>query len=160
MVGIEAFFGKDPVAAGNTMMQIADPGTTAVQLRVVAFRRELARQGALFELMGRYAQVALAYMMQSAACNARHVIHARCCRWLLMARDRVGRNDFALSHEFLAIMLGVRRQSVTGVAGVLQAAGLLTYKHGHVTILDGKGLEARACECYDLVRKRFAEFTA
>jgi CRP-like cAMP-binding protein len=153
MVGLEAFFGKDSVAAGASMMQV--PDTNAEQLSVVAFRRELARQGALSDLMGRYAQAAVAYMMQSTACNARHQIQERCCRWLLSAQDRVGRDDFQLSHEFLAVMLGVRRQSVTVVAGTLQAAGLITYKHGHMTIRDRKGLERASCECYELVRRRF-----
>jgi Mn-dependent DtxR family transcriptional regulator len=75
-----------------------------------------------------------------------------------MTHDRVGRDEFHLSHEFLAVMLGVRRQSVTVVAGALQAAGLITYKHGALTILDRKGLEAAACECYVLVRDRFESF--
>jgi CRP-like cAMP-binding protein len=93
-------------------------------------------------------------MMQSAACNARHHIHERCCRWLLMTHDRVGKDDFQLSHEFLAAMLGVRRQSVTVVAGALQAAGLLSYKHGRVRVLDRKGLEAASCECYAVIQRR------
>ena len=95
--------------------------------------------------------------MQSAACNARHQIQERCPRWLLMTHDRVGRDEFHLSHEFLAVMLGVRRQSVTVVAGTLQAAGLITYKHGQVKILDRKGLESASCECYALIRRKFDE---
>jgi CRP-like cAMP-binding protein len=153
MVGIEAFFGTDPVAPGEAMVQV--PDTNAEQLSVVAFRRELARQGAFYNIIGRYAQTAVAQMMQSAACNARHHVEERCPRWLLMTHDSVGRDDFHLSHEFLAIMLGVRRQSVTIVAGALQTAGLITYKHGHVTILDRKGLESASCECYALIRHKF-----
>jgi CRP-like cAMP-binding protein len=153
MVGIEAFFGKDALAPGDTMMQV--PDTNAEKLSVVAFRRELGRQGALAELIGRYAQATVAQMMQSAACNARHHVQERCSRWLLSSHDRVGRDDFQLSHEFLSVMLGVRRQSVTVVAGTLQAAGLITYKHGRVKILDRKGLEAASCECYSLIRRRF-----
>lgn len=153
MVGIEAFLGKDPVASGETMMQVG--GADVERLTVGAFRRELARQGALFDLMGRYAQTTLAQMLQSTACNARHHVQERCPRWLLMTHDRVARDDFDLSHEFLAAMLGVRRQSVTVVAGTLQAAGLITYKHAHVRILDRKGLEAASCECYAMIRSRF-----
>jgi len=153
MVGIEAFFGKDPIAPGESMMQV--PDTDAEQLSVVAFRRELARQGALFELMGRYAQAAFAQIMQSTACNARHHVQERCPRWLLLTHDRVGRDEFDLSHEFLATMLGVRRQSVTVVAGTMQAAGLIRYKHGRVTVLDRAGLETASCECYALIRRRF-----
>jgi CRP-like cAMP-binding protein len=153
MVGIEAYFGRDPVAPGDTMMQV--PDTNAEQLSVAAFRRELARDGALSELVGRYAQVTVAQMMQAAACNARHQIQERCSRWLLMTQDRVRRDEFHLSHEFLGVMLGVRRQSVTVVAGTLQAAGLITYRHGHVKIVNRKGLEAASCECYALIRQKF-----
>ena len=153
MVGIEAFFVKAPTAPGETMMQV--PDTNAERLSIAAFRRELARQGALAELMGRYAQASIAQMMQSTACNALHQIQERCCRWLLTTHDRIGRDDFHLSHEFLGVMLGVRRQSVTVVAGALQAAGLITYKHGHMMILNRKGLEAASCECYALIRRRF-----
>jgi CRP-like cAMP-binding protein len=153
MVGIEAFFGKNAVAPGETMMQV--PDMDAEQLSVVAFRREVARQGIFADVIGRYAQASVAQMMQSTACNARHHIQERCARWLLTTHDRVERDDFELSHEFLAIMLGVRRQSVTVVAGTLQRAGLLTYKHGRITVLDRTGLEAASCECYASVRSRF-----
>lgn len=153
MVGIEAFLGNDTVAPGESMMQV--PDTSAEQLSVLAFRREIARQGALADLIGRYAQASVAQMMQSTACNARHHIQERCPRWLLTTHDRVGTDEFQLSHEFLAIMLGVRRQSVTVVAGTLQAAGLITYHRGRVKILNRKGLEAASCECYALVRRRF-----
>jgi CRP-like cAMP-binding protein len=153
MIGIEAFFGNDAVAPGETMMQV--PDTDAEQLSVAAFRRELARHGSFSDLMGRYAQATIALMMQSTACNARHHVHERCPRWLLMTHDRVRRDEFHLSHEFLAVMLGVRRQTVTVIAGTLQEAGLITYKHGRVTVLDRKGLEAASCECYALVRAKF-----
>ncbi len=153
MLGIEAFLQKDPVVPGETMVQV--PGVSAERLSVEAFRRELARQGALFDLVGRYLQTTIAQMMQSAACNAQHNIHERCCRWLLLAHDRVGKNEFDLSHEFLAAMLGVRRQSVTVVAGTLQTAGLLSYKYGRVTILNREGLEAGSCECYAVIKRQF-----
>ena len=153
MIGIEAVFADGAVAPGESMMQV--PDTNAEQLSIAAFRRELGRQGAFADLIGRYAQATVALMMQSTACNARHQIQERCPRWLLMTHDRVGRDEFHLSHEFLGIMLGVRRQSVTVVAGTLQAAGLITYKHGKVRVLDRKGLEASSCECYALVRQKF-----
>jgi CRP-like cAMP-binding protein len=153
VVGIEAFFTDAPVAAGETIMQV--PGRDAVRLHVAAFRAELARQGPFARVIGRYAQASLAQMMQCVACNARHDVQERCCRWLLMTQDRVGANQFELSQEFLGMMLGVRRQSVTVVAGVLQAAGLITYKHGTITITDRHGLESAACECYALVRAGF-----
>jgi CRP-like cAMP-binding protein len=94
-------------------------------------------------------------MMQSAGCNALHPVHERCCRWLLQTHDRVHSDTFQLSQEFLAIMLGVRRQTVTVVAGTLQQAGLIEYKHGHITILDRTGIEAASCECYAAIRKQY-----
>jgi CRP-like cAMP-binding protein len=153
MVGLEAFFLKDATSPGETMMQV--PDTNAEQLPVGAFRRELDRQGIFSELIGRYAHASVAQMMQCSACNARHHIHERCARWLLMTHDRVGRDEFDLSHEFLSVMLGVRRQSVTVVAGTLAKAGLITYKHGRVKVLDRAGLEAAACECYAVIRGKF-----
>jgi CRP-like cAMP-binding protein len=85
--------------------------------------------------------------MHSIACEAVHPVHERCCRWLLMTHDRVGRDDFHLSQEFLAIMLGSTRPTVSLLAGTLQKAGLITFVHGHITIVDRKGLEAASCEC-------------
>jgi CRP-like cAMP-binding protein len=146
MVGIEAFFGSDAIAPGMTMMQV--PDTDAEQLSVAVFREELARGEALSIMMGRYAQTTIKQMMQSTACNALHHVSERCPRWLLMTHDRVGGDSFQLSQEFLAVMLGVRRQTVSVVAGTLQKAGLITYRHGHLTVLDRAGLEAASCECY------------
>ena len=153
MVGIEALFGADATAPGETFLQV--PDGSAVKLSVTAFRRELARFGPLNTLMGRYAQTVIAQMMQSTACNARHQVQERCARWLLMTHDRVHEQDFHLSHEFLAMMLGVRRPTVTVVAGVLQQAGLISYKHGNVSVLDRKGLEAASCACYAVIRGHF-----
>ncbi len=86
---------------------------------------------------------------------ALHPVQDRCCRWLLMAHDRVRRDDFELSHEFLAMMLGATRPTVTVVAGTLQKAGFIRYKHGRITILDRKGLEGSSCECYTTVKAQF-----
>jgi CRP-like cAMP-binding protein len=153
MLGIEAFLGEDSVSPGDAMLQV--PDTSAERISVVAFRRELARQGEFADLMGRYAQASIAHTMQSVACNARHPIQQRCARWLLGAHDRVDADDFSLSHEFLAVMLGVRRQSVTVVGGTLQEAGLISYRRGHVTILNRKRLESASCECHAVVRRKY-----
>jgi len=153
MVGIEALFSEGALAPGETMIQV--PDTSAEMMTVEAFRTESVRGGALSDLMGRYAQIVIAQMMQSAACNARHQVQERCCRWLLMTHDRMHQQDFQLSHEFLAVMLGVRRQTVTVVAGVLQTAGLIRYTHGRVTVLNRKGLERASCECYGVIRGHF-----
>ncbi len=158
MLGIEAFFGEDPISQGESMMQVSE--ADLMQLPATVFRAEMARQGALFRLVARYAQASLFQAMQSVACNARHDIYERCARWLLSTQDRIERDVFDLSHEFLAAMLGVRRQSVTVAAGALQKAGFILYTYGHVEIRDREGLTGAACECYEMVRRRFVALTA
>jgi CRP-like cAMP-binding protein len=153
MLGIEAFLGADATAPGDTFMQV--PDTNAEMLSVESFRRELGHRDALFDLMGRYTQVVIAQMMQTTACNARHHVQQRCARWLLMTHDRMHEQDFTLSHEFLAIMLGVERPTVSVVAGTLQEAGLIAYTHGRVMVRDREGLEAASCECYRIIRAHF-----
>ena len=105
--------------------------------------------------MGRYTQVVIAQMMQSTACNALHRVQQRCARWLLMTHDRMHKQDFHLSHEFLAVMLGVQRPTVSVIAGTLQKAGLISYTHGRVSVRNRKGLEAASCECYSIIRAHF-----
>jgi CRP-like cAMP-binding protein len=97
----------------------------------------------------------MSQMVQTTACNALHDVQPRCARWLLMTHDRMHEQDFDLSHEFLAVMLGVQRPTVSVVARTLQQAGLIRYTHGHVTVRDRKGLEAAACECYPIIRAHF-----
>jgi len=151
-VGINAVFGTDTIA-GETMMQV--PDTSVESLPVETFRQELARGGPFSEGIQRYAQGFVLLTMQSIACMALHPVHERCCRWLLMTHDRMRRDDFHLSHEFLAMMLGSTRPTVSLVAGTLQKAGLIQYVHGHITILDRQGLEAASCECYATVKRHF-----
>jgi CRP-like cAMP-binding protein len=158
MLGIEAFLDDHAIAPGETWIQV--PDTNAEMLSVSAFRREIMRRGALHTLMGRYTQAVIAQMMQSTACNALHQVHQRCARWLLTTHDRMHEQDFNLSHEFLAVMLGVHRPTVSGIAGTLQHAGLIRYTHGHVTVLDRKGLEAASCECYPIIRAHFNRLSA
>jgi len=153
MLGMEAFLCANAVAPGETLMQV--PDTNAEMLSVEQFREELARHGAFHELMGRYTQVVISQMMQSTACNALHQVQQRCARWLLTTHDRMHEQDFHLSHEFLAVMLGVQRPTVSIVAGTLQDAGLIRYTHGRVRVLDRKGLERAACECYSIIRGHF-----
>jgi hypothetical protein len=105
--------------------------------------------------MLRYAHAFFNQVAQSAACAHLHRVEQRCCRWLLMTRDRMPSGDFLLTHEFLGMMLGVRRTSVTDVMGSLQKAGLIRYRRGHVTILDHGALERRACECYAISKLEF-----
>jgi len=153
MLGLEAFLDVDAVASGDTLMQV--PDTNAEAMKVEDFRRSVVESDAFRTLVGRYANVVIAQMMQSTACNALHQVGQRCARWLLMTHDRTHKRDFHLSHEFLAVMLGVQRPTVSVVAATLQEAGLIRYTHGHVTVLNRKGLEAASCECYRIIRTRF-----
>lgn len=153
MLGIEAFFRPDAVAPGRTLLQV--PDGEAVQLGIEAFRRKCAQRGALYDLMGRCAQALIAQMMQSTACNALHPVHERCARWLLMTHDRTHLQDFHLSHEFLAVMLGVQRPTVSVVAKKLQDVGLISYRHGQVRVLNRQGLERASCACYVAIRRSF-----
>lgn len=153
MIGFELFLGS-PLASVDAFVQVA-PGT-ALRLPADAFRREMDSKGGLFRAVSQYSGALLAQIVQTAACNRLHKVHGRCARWLLLTHDRVEGDQFPLSHEFLSFMLGVERSTVTVIAGVLQKAGLIRYVHGRVTIVDRAGLEAAACECYQIAAARFA----
>jgi CRP-like cAMP-binding protein len=120
------------------------------------FRAEVARGGPVNDVVTGYVRACLTASYRQTACNSLHPIADRCARWLLMCRDAVGVDEFPLTHEFLAVMLGVRRASVSATAGHLQTAGMITYRHGRVTICDPPRLEEAACECYRVIRDAFA----
>jgi CRP-like cAMP-binding protein len=122
-------------------------------LRLPADRfRAAATAGPLADAVRRHLRVEFAFAAQTAACNRLHTVEDRCARWLLTTRDRVDADDFPVTQEFLATMLGVRRASVTVAAGALQDRGLIRYSRGRVVVLDRAGLEAAACECYHTLR--------
>jgi CRP-like cAMP-binding protein len=145
MLGVSAVLNGDPSPAAAMVQAEAD---TCYKMAVGVFRDEMDRRGPFHHLLGRYAQALTGFIMQSTACNAVHSVEQRLSRWLLMAHDRIGRDDFPLTQEFVAMMLGATRPTVTVVAGTLQRAGLITYHRGHVTIVDREKLEAASCECY------------
>jgi CRP-like cAMP-binding protein len=153
VVGIDAFYGEDAISSCETLVQVPVPHETAEMMPVSAFRREIAEHRALRDVVALYAHRLHARLVRLTACNARHDINERCARWLLVAHDHMHGHDFHLSQEFLAVMLGVRRQSVSAVASTFQAAGLIRYHHGDVKILNRHGLEEAACECYDAIRQ-------
>ena len=152
LVGISAVFGA-PVASGEAFVQIA--AEPAAVMSIDAFRREMERRGAFYDRVTKYSQAFVNMLMQSVACNGLHSAEQRCCRWLLTTHDRIGQDEFPLTHEFLAIMLGVRRPTVTLVMAELARAGVVSHVRGHVRIVDRKGLEKAACECYRNVRTVF-----
>ena len=156
-IGSEGFIGL-PVCLGDreapSSVYVQVPGT-ALSMDARVFRRELDRSPTLNLIMLRYAHAFFNQVAQSAACAHLHMVEQRCCRWLLMTRDRMPTGDFLLTHEFLGMMLGVRRTTVTDVMGSLQKAGLIRYRRGHVTILDHEALQQRSCECYDISKAEF-----
>jgi CRP-like cAMP-binding protein len=119
------------------------------------FKQELARSASLRTVMLHYAHAFFNQVAQSAACNHFHPIQQRCCRWLLMTHDRMQSDEFLLTQEFLAMMLGVQRTGVTAAASAVQREGLIRYRRGNVTILDRRGLERRSCECYGVSKREF-----
>jgi len=106
-------------------------------------------------LLLRYTQALITQMAQTAVCNRHHSLDKQLCRWLLLSLDRLDSNELSMTQELIANMLGVRREGVTEAAGHLQAAGLIRYARGKITVIDRSGLEARCCECYQVVKTEF-----
>jgi CRP-like cAMP-binding protein len=131
---------------------------TAFQIATTKFQSIVEQSTAIRDIVVRHNEVLLAQVQQSAACNALHEAEARFCRWLLQSRDRSDSDIVPITQEFLAQMLGVRRTTVTLVAQSLQDKGLLRYRRGRIEILDRDGLEARACECYEVVRREIEQY--
>ena len=153
MVGVSAVIDGNPPPSATMVQAETD---TCYRMTAEAFRREMDRRGAFYKLLTRWAEALVGFIMQSTACNAVHSVEQRLARWLLMAQDRIAKDEFPLTQEFVAMMLGTTRPTVTVVAGTLQRAGLIKYHRGHVTVVDREGLESASCECYraatDLLR--------
>jgi CRP-like cAMP-binding protein len=152
MLGVSVFLGE-PLSAGRTLLQV--PNGLVASMPVEAFLNHVKLPGPFRQLMGRYAHAHLLQIMQCTACNALHRLEQRCCRWLLQTHDRVQADQFQLKQEFLAIMLGVRRPTVTLVMGTLQKAGMISARYGRIQIVNRKGLEASSCECYEAIAGHF-----
>ena len=151
LVGLPVFLGATS-SPGRAMVQVAGQ---AERLDSGVFRREAHREGRLRQLLERYTQAFMIQVSQSTACNRVHSVEQRLARWLLIVRDRVNRNEFPLTHEFLGQMLGVRRATVSETAAALQRLKLISYHRGVITIRNERGLERAACECYGIVRQEF-----
>ena len=149
VVGISLFMG------GNTT-----PSSAVVQTAGHAYRlgrrllqQEVNRGELLQRLLLRYTQALMTEMAQTAACNRHHSAEQQLCRWLLLTLDRLTTEELVMTHELVASMLGVRRETITDVAGELQRAGCIRYRRGHIAVLARRGLETRACECYAVIRQ-------
>ena len=151
MLGSTMLLGADRVPY-QCFVQIAGRGN---RMSAATLLSECERDEALRRLILNYQAAFLTMAMQGTACNGLHNIQQRCCRWILMSQDRMKSDVIALTHEFLGMMLGVRRASVSDVLLPLQERGWLKSTRGEITILDRKGLESGACECYGLVSKQF-----
>jgi CRP-like cAMP-binding protein len=145
MIGTDLFLGETN-ALNEALMQV--PGPDAWRIAAPAFVAELQRGGPFWDLMRRYTVTFMATAQQSVACNGLHNVEERCCRWLLNTQDRIGADRVRLTQEFLAVMLGVRRPTVTIVLGTLEKSGMLELRRGEIHIMDRRQLEDGACECY------------
>lgn len=151
MVGLPIIFGDDQ-APTTAYVQVPGAG---LRMKAKFFHEQMARNASLRTAMLHYAHTFFNQVAQSAACNTFHTLEQRCCRWLLMTHDRMQSDEFPLTQKFFAMMLGVRRASVTNAASALQRVGLIKYMRGRVTILDRAGLLARSCECYGVSKAEF-----
>ena len=155
MVGKEGMVGL-PLALGRAaspVLVLVQGGGSAMRMTGKRFAAELDKNGGLKQQLDRCLYVAMMTAMQIAACNKSHLLAERLARWLLMVRDRVGRDDFDLTQEFLARMLGVRRAGVTEAASDLQRRNLIRYSRGKVKILQLEGVRAASCTCYTVIRE-------
>jgi CRP-like cAMP-binding protein len=149
MVGLPVLLGADH---DDIEGMVQSPGT-ALRMDVQAFREDLERIPTFRTLLLRYALVHHGQVARTAACNGRHHIDQRLARWLLMAHDRAKEDEFPMTHEFLSMMLGVRRAGITVTAGQFQKAGYIRYERGCIEVTDRPSLESVACECYGIVRR-------
>jgi CRP-like cAMP-binding protein len=148
VVGLPLLLGA---GSAPTSVYVQVPGN-GLCMSAARFSAELAKSASMRTVMLRYAHALFNQVAQSAACNHFHTLQQRCCRWLLMTRDRMQTDEFRLTQEFLSHMLGVRREGVSIAAGDLQKRKLIRYSRGSLRILDRPGLEAVSCGCYEIIR--------
>jgi CRP-like cAMP-binding protein len=153
MVGVPLILGVDISSLGG-MVQMEG---TALRIGPTALRQAFNESETLRNRLLRYMQALHIQVSQTAVCNKHHTLEERLTRWLLMAHDRAGEDQFPMTHEFMSLMLGVRRAGVSVTANLLKQAGLIRYRSGSITILDRPGLEDAACECYGNVQRQFEQ---
>lgn len=156
-VGNEGVLGISLFMGGNTTPSLAtvQTGGCGYRLKGRLMMEEFNRAGPMMRLMLRYTQALMTQISQTAVCNRHHSIEQQLCRWLLLTLDRLPSQELTITQELIAGMLGVRREGITEAAGNLQHAGLISYRRGHITVLDRSRLESLVCECYQVVKKEF-----
>jgi CRP-like cAMP-binding protein len=152
VVGIALFMGGETTPS-SAVVQTAGHG---YRLPGRLLKQEFNRGGVIQRLLLRYTQALVTQMSQTSACNRHHSIEQQLCRWLLLTLDRLPTNELIITQELVAYALGVRREGITEAAGKLQRAGYISYRRGHISVLDRLGLESCACECYSVVKKEFS----
>jgi CRP-like cAMP-binding protein len=157
VVGNEGLLGISLFMGGETTPSraVVQSAGHAVRLKAEMLKNEFGRFGPTMHLLLRYTQALITQMAQTAVCNRHHSVDQQLCRWLLLSLDRLAANELSMTQELIANMLGVRREGVTEAAGKLQDAGLIKYSRGKISVLDRPGLEARSCECYQVVKTEF-----
>jgi CRP-like cAMP-binding protein len=151
IVGISLFMGGESTPS-RAVVQSAGQG---FRLRAATIKEEFNRAGPVMHLLLRYTQALITQMAQTAVCNRHHSLDQQLCRWLLLSLDRLAGTELVMTQELIANMLGVRREGVTEAALKLQRLGLIRYARGRISVLDRQALEARTCECYEVVRKEY-----
>jgi CRP-like cAMP-binding protein len=151
IVGVSLFMGGETTPS-RAVVQSAG---TCIRLSAHVLKEEFRDSLPVMHLLLRYTQALITQMTQTAVCNRHHSLDQQLCRWLLLSMDRLTGNHLVMTQELIANMLGVRREGVTEAAGRLQHAGLISYARGKIEVLDRAGLEARTCECYDVVKKEY-----
>jgi CRP-like cAMP-binding protein len=154
VVGYEGVVGVSLFMGGETTPSraVVQSAGSAFRLPGAMMKDEFTRGGAMQHLMLRYTQALITQMAQTAVCNRHHSVDQQLCRWLLLSIDRLSAPEITMTQELIANMLGVRREGVTEAAGKLQEAGVISYRRGHIKVLDRERLEAMSCECYQVVR--------
>lgn len=157
VVGNEGMLGVALLMGGDTMPYhaVIQAAGYAYRLKKQVLEQEINRNGTLLRILLLYTQALITQMAQTSACNRHHSLDQQLCRLLLSRLDRLDSDELTMTQELISNMLGVRREGVTEAAGKLQKAGLIGYRRGHITVLDRQGLEARACECYQVVKTEF-----
>jgi len=157
VVGNEGILGISLFMGGETTPSraVVQSAGHAYRLKAELLKSEFERFGPTMHLLLRYTQALITQMAQTAVCNRHHSVDQQLCRWLLLSLDRLLSNELSMTQELIANMLGVRREGVTEAAGRLQDAGLIEYRRGRITVLDRTAVEARSCECYQVVKSEF-----